>query len=42
MFRAYVQEPSEPPAAPETNRTLIIGLVVVIAVLVVLALLLVA
>ena len=42
MFRAYVEEPREPAAAPETNRSLIIGLVVAIVVLVVVALLLVA
>ena len=40
MFRAYVQEPGDPPAAPATNRNLVIGLVAAIVVLVVLALLL--
>jgi hypothetical protein len=40
MFRAYVQEPGEPPAAQQTNRTLVIGLIVAIVVLVVVALLL--
>jgi hypothetical protein len=35
MFRAYVEEPGQrPAAAPEANRTLIIGLVVAIVVLV--------
>ena len=28
MFRAYVEEPSDPPAAPAANRTMVIGLVV--------------
>ncbi len=42
MFRAFVDEPSEPPTAPETNRTLIIGLVVAIVVLALIAILLVA
>lgn len=40
MFRAYVEEPREPGAAPETNRTLVIGLIVAIVVLVVVAALL--
>ena len=42
MFRAYVDEPTDPPAAPETNRTLVIGLIVAIVVLVALAVVLVA
>ena len=42
MFRAFVDEPSEPPTAPETNRTLIIGLVVAIVVLALVAILLMA
>jgi hypothetical protein len=40
MFRAYVEEPREPAPAPETNRTLVIGLIVAIVVLVVVAALL--
>jgi hypothetical protein len=42
MFRAYVEEPTEPAAAPAANRTLVIGLVVAIVVLVLLALVLLA
>lgn len=40
MFRAYVEEPRESAPAPETNRTLIIGLIVAVVVLVVVAALL--
>ncbi len=40
MFRAYVEEPGQSPAAPAANRTLIIGLVVAIVVLVLVALML--
>ena len=42
MFRAYVEEPSDPPAAPAANRTIVIGLVVALVVLVLLALVLLA
>jgi hypothetical protein len=41
MFRAYVEEPADPAAAPATNRTMVIGLVAAIVVLAVLALVLV-
>jgi hypothetical protein len=41
MFRAYVEEPGQPPAAaPAVNRTLIIGLVVAVVVLALVALML--
>lgn len=32
MFRAYVDHPAEPAAAPETNRTVVVALVVAIVV----------
>jgi hypothetical protein len=41
MFRAYVEHPSEP-AAPASNRTMIVALAVAIVVLVLLVLVLVA
>jgi hypothetical protein len=42
MFRAYVDHPSEPPAAPAGNRALVIAAVVAIVVLAVVALALLA
>lgn len=42
MFRAYVDHPSDPPAAPATNKGLVIALVVAVVVLALLALVLVA
>ena len=42
MFRAYVEEPTEPATAPAANRTLVIGVVVAVVVLVALGLVLLA
>ncbi len=42
MFRAYVDEPTEPATAPAVNRTLVIGVVVAIVVLALIGLVLLA
>jgi hypothetical protein len=42
MFRAYVEHPTDPPAAPAANRTLVIAVVAAIAVLVLLGVVLLA
>jgi hypothetical protein len=42
MFRAYVESPTEPTAAPAVSRTVIVALVVAIVVLAVIAIALLA
>ncbi|MBN2623999.1 MAG: hypothetical protein JXA83_11545 [Acidimicrobiales bacterium] len=42
MFRAYVDEPTEPAVEPAVNRTMVIAAVVAVVVLVLLALVLLA
>ena len=42
MFRAYVEHPTDPPAAPAANRTLIIAIAVAIAIVVLLGLVILA
>jgi hypothetical protein len=42
MFRAYVDHPTDPPAAPAANRTLLIAAIAVIAIVVLVGLIILA